>query len=897
MFPLRYPFDYSDISSALSTLNLNVDLADRSNIIKQKNTLLYTSARIKNQNETLNTITGQEDLNIDFLGVSDEFLLSLSPFLTGNLPNSTHPLVLLEASTLWEQFNSRRSMLETIKSTNEISFNPYGSVYQNSSYSFNCSMSGFIDIPSKEQTFEVNKLLGNRKLRSHKPYLLLSNYQGFINLINYWSDKIQPRENDNFGYYLPFDVRFKVFCKVNTDLIDPYNYKSFVKILEDFCDAVYQKLEMYEVNVQASIIGRVNAIEKELLVIRAIIFLTSFPVLLLAILLLIHSFSVVEPRKRKHVKELKLRGASSEQLSFIFSMEVIVETIALTGGLLAGYLLSSVIVHTSGFLAFEDNNCEVYLSISTIILIGISSLLIFFDLTIIHIISISRENNLTLTSSTEKEEMKWQKNALLWTFIVGGATVWFLITFLENELDEEIFFTHQESTIMFSAFFVATGLILVITKIIPWVLSFASSFLWIRFRSSIILISHSLLQRKTSVSRLITIISFSLLFISISLSIPYSLEKDAIERKCYNTGSDLALTGFNLTDQTLINKLNNFSEFHWTSTAQIYIEAFDNPSKILIINSSSFSQAAFWKSSYEGGHSIDSLLQSCGSGEVLIQESDLDHLGQPLNDLMTITSEQMFDNGSVSTLEESAPLGLSYKFWPSFIENYRGRVSDDYIELRLVIDFSFYFDHIDFFSAIPYLFNPLEEGKILIKLNNYDEKSEAIDKLVNAFSGSGIGIIDALNEFEDVDTNSLLILEDFQFILMTTFNSNSSLFLLTLIMIIFLFNFLILSERKSELGLYKVLGMKKKQLFWLIFLEILLLILLGVIIGNSLGIGLTYLFFHFYRGPKAPPFEVRIPSSILLTINGGIILASLVTVIITMRYLNKQEIGQILRNE
>jgi ABC-type antimicrobial peptide transport system permease subunit len=861
--------------------------------------MLVSRALINNQNVVINYSSEerQERLSIDFLGVSDDFLFSLSPFLNGHLPNSTHPIVLLEASVLWESDNDNHPIFDAIKSTDDISIQPTHSIYYNSSFSYNCSIAGTIDISSLEQVLELNKILGYLGLHSHSPYLMLSSYEGFLDVVNFNSDRVQLSEEGEI--YFPFRLTFCTFCKVNTERLNPYHLSSFRELLDTFVEKTYQNLQMYNIHIDKTILRRMDHLETELFILKAIIFVTSFPVLLLAILLVVHSFSVVEPRKRKNVKELKLRGASSEQLGFIFSLEVIVETIiALGGGILAGYLLSSVIVHSSGFLAFEASQCELNVSSSTIISICLSSLLIFFDLNIIHTIALSRENELTVVNQTEKEELKWQKNALFGAFIIGGAGVWYSITFLETKFPPALFFSHEKSTIMFGAFFLAIGLIILITKIIPWLLSFASSFLWRRFRSPVILISHSLLQRKSSVSRLITIISFSLLLISISSLIPYSLDKYTVERKYYHTGADIALTGFNLTDQTLIHKLNNFTEFEWTSTLQFYNYETTTALGILVINSSSFSQAAFWKSSYGGEYTLDSLLQSCSSGNILIQESDLSFIAKSLNESWRISCKQIHENGSISTLEEYITLGLTYKIWPSFIEKYQiNRRYDTSLLLRLVIDFSLYYDHFDLFSALSYNSNPFEDGKILVKLNNYNEISQVISKLETVFYGTGISIIDALNEPEDIDTDSPLAFEDYIFILMSTFNSNFVLFLLSLILVVLLFNFFVLSDRKSELGLYKVLGMKNKQLFWLIFLEILLIMLTGMIIGNILGMGLAYLFFFFYKGGGAPPFEMRIPSSILLLINGGIIVVSLITVVITLYVLNRQEIGQILRNE
>ena len=112
------------------------------------------------------------------------------------------------------------------------------------------------------------------------------------------------------------------------------------------------------------------------------------------------------------------------------------------------------------------------------------------------------------------------------------------------------------------------------------------------------------------------------------------------------------------------------------------------------------------------------------------------------------------------------------------------------------------------------------------------------------------------------------------------------------------FAFLVLAERGREIGLYKALGMVRKQLFLVFVTETLVILFIGILVGNVLGHIVAQMFLAYFAvNTPIPPLITYVPFKQLLVINsvllGGALLAAAIPALIVSRL----ETGKILRRE
>ena len=117
-------------------------------------------------------------------------------------------------------------------------------------------------------------------------------------------------------------------------------------------------------------------------------------------------------------------------------------------------------------------------------------------------------------------------------------------------------------------------------------------------------------------------------------------------------------------------------------------------------------------------------------------------------------------------------------------------------------------------------------------------------------------------------------------------------FVITIIVLI-MFSYLQLSERKRELYTERALGMKLKQISVLFFIETMVLMLTAVVLGTSLGVLLMQMLSLFITQSNTYPiYAIILPIDLIGLTNLILVILSLLASLIPAYYVSKQDISK-----
>jgi ABC-type antimicrobial peptide transport system permease subunit len=639
-----------------------------------------------------------------------------------------------------------------------------------------------------------------------------------------------------------------------------------------YIEVIFQSEEGFKIAIQS-----IEAVTFALL-------LYASPIILVTLFVANYSFGLIHRSVKQHVGILKTRGISDLT---IFSMQlldfIIIVLISLISSIIIGVPLSTLIIRTDYFLSFNNESVTQYV----IDVPNLINILFWFGLLIgftIHLARMFKLSKMTINESEiiiEKTEPYWYKHYLDIIFFFSG----FFGTVLFNTAVTQQWFDFGPFILLGlpAPLLFIIGAILLFSRFFPIVLLQISSRIWIRFGGLFSFAIKNVIRHKQASTRAVMLIAVLIAFLISFLSIPYSNIAWKTNQITYEMGAEGIgyINGYdsaNYYNKSLVHTLEtNYSKYFDGISPFMRIQAFGNQfAELLVINSSTYQNATVFPiepNSKFGLYQDMSLLKENNSAfNLLVQEKSLNYLDLTLEDDFTysgIVAEESVLNFKVKDSFSSWPT-LYYEAYSSYQgEDFYGVTSfDNFLKTNYSFsESSFRIDRVGFF------FN----------FKNDVNQTQVADWLTGNFSIS----MDLLSEELDSYFTSV------DFLVQTgQLNLNIVISILIALTILLMFAWLQIIERRKELFTERALGLKIYQLVLLFLGESLILLFSGIIIGTTLGVGLTELFSLFITlGPTIPPYINFFAVDLILLSYSIIILLAFIGALVPAVYVIKQDIS------
>ncbi|MHA1912577.1 MAG: FtsX-like permease family protein [Candidatus Kariarchaeaceae archaeon] len=901
-----YPYNLNEFLGIQADVNQAI-LDTESDIIGDHTFACQLDILARSQSSTINESYIRYLYNYVLVGIPQEQFSSLElPIKRGTLPNLTHPVILVKSTYSNEYYydydSEEERMMAEIERDLEIAL--YSESFSlNSSYANNISISGIAKLDTKDISDKVSQKLGGIFYGGFGEKVLLCSLENLINIGNYFNQFIDddPDDPDDPGGSYPpfFYIRFLSSIFFDTSKLDAFNVGKFTSQLKIIENKLIQSLIEYEgVYIASNIKEQLDEASGQLFFIKSMFLIMSIPALGISLFLVIFSFGLIGPRKENLVRIMKTRGMSSAQVLTILTMETLLSTVfALLIGIIAGYFLAFIILQTSSFMTFNEDVKTVYLILTDLKLIAIASVVLSFDFNLYNTMNLSKVNILTDSDPSETKEPKWQRYYIDILFIVIGLIGWFSSSYLATLGGAENGFI----IILFliapvAPFAVSIGGILLVSRIFPYLIEFFSSLLWYTTGGLLAYASKALIRRKHTASRVMGLIAISLVFITVSAVMSSTIENNEDDRKLYEAGADMAIYEINISNQTLLNRLNNFTEITWTPLVKIW--GYDNIAsrryEMIAINSSTYADVAYWRDDFSE-KPLEELMNYCKNDSILINKKDMNLIDFEIGEKITLSREMYNDTtGTSEFLQTTVTIGETFDYWPNFLTSIEYEDLDS-TQLNIVLDLQFYFDNNVSINGLSYsYYDALEEDSIVyLKIKEGVNRTLLKEQLMNTFNDTNIYIIDPF-----ADRGYSFGADVIRRTVYSVLNANMIVAMTAAILSLSFFAFMVLAERGRELGLYKALGMVRKQLFLVFVTETLVILFMGLLIGNLLGQIVAQMFLALFAiGSPIPPLLTYIPFMQLFIINSILLVGALLAAAIPALIISHLETGKILRRE
>lgn len=662
--------------------------------------------------------------------------------------------------------------------------------------------------------------------------------------------------------------------------------------------------------LETPLLTLMTAFSDSLQSLQRLLLLFSFPLVMVSLFLLYFSLSAIENKKERIFSQLKIRGTSPNQIRTMLIIEVLFSALiaALVAIDLASYL-SRILMKSSGILQF--NNPTVPLNYPSSLIWRIPALGILLSLSL-NLPNLYKFPNVGIEESMEaniQSEPFWVKHNFDLIIFLISMIFWAFIFFLP------ISYSSQE--FIFASF---GGPVLVVTVLaIPLVtgryflqvLAKVLLILKVPF-DTVNLAIKNLITHKDFTTQLVAVLTAAMMLTFAGLAITNTIDHRNLDIAKYNTGADIVIQNIDYTNPDIQSAIKvphvvASSGFRYVEKRFAFIDltSGQDPAnfptyEIFGVNTSNFAQAAYWESRYSS------------------------------TDLSTLMTQlEQTTNGIILTTQAAHAQNL--KAGDTFAFNY-GKGQSRSITFHLV-------GTVDYFprliTDVPV---PNSDGSYTIKTMYMVMSLPLLNFIVQDGLGGSINPLDKdlslmyiktdgtnpRNIAEDINTNLVSIAQYYKITPYTeekstvfdiigndpeiasiqgkiTFLTLHAILLFTIVInliAIALYSFIFLAKRRKELGVYRALGMTRRQITSLIFFEILLITFTSIFVGIVSGIFVSLIVFRVMLGNLnyvVPSFTLAIPYTILEVV-GSLFLAMALFLSFIPAFLNtRKQTGNILR--
>ncbi|MHA2334327.1 MAG: ABC transporter permease, partial [Candidatus Hodarchaeales archaeon] len=611
----------------------------------------------------------------------------------------------------------------------------------------------------------------------------------------------------------------------------------------------------------------------QLFVFNLVLFI--IPIIVVSLFVAQYAFGVIYKSIAHRIGTYKTRGASVHHVYLLLTVDfIIIVTLASVAAIFCvGIPLGSLIFHTDGFLSFNGNSgSDLVLNldehVQTLFIAGIilGIVLNFFR--------ISRLGSMTIAESenpVDKGEPYWKKHNLdiLFTIIGTIGYVFFYVSGKERLFDLGFF----ELIFLPFPLFLAVGVLFLISRAVPVVLLKVGSFLWQKTGSLLGFSLKNIVRHKQAATRGVMLIGVLMSFLVFFYSFPFSSMQYNNDMILHEMGAEgigsSSQRDLNIDWNMLQDMRANYSDYFVVSP---FIKLNFNDygqEDFLAIDSSSFLEAASFSIAPNTvqplNQVLDQLNQKNSPPGIIVFHRELTKRQAQPGDAILILNRH--GSATYEVVDQ-------FEFWPRLYVN---AWSD--LDLYGIIDL----------QAITLHDGILDESLFRIShVGYYFNFKEGIDKVEVKKWIAGNYSLDLLlaEEIQDKYLSSSSFLAE-----LGVLNASIILSIIMAISIVLMFSFYQLIERRKEIVIETVLGMKMYQLSSQFLVESFVLLLTGMMVGNILGIVLTSMMSLFtIPGSSVMTMKLLIPWDLILGTQFLILIAATLGALIPAWLTTKQDV-------
>ena len=934
-----YSSDYSyDVSIQINHQNPNINTQLVTNELTNISTNLQTQADlnifnnlelfftmqnvytpIKVYNPYSSNIT-EQNMSVTFVELNSEIRKDLSQFISTNSTFPSNHTNIQEAFALeyfsgipnpYLQYYKDHNLLDLKNSSNITIYSDTDR--QSYSYGFNITGHGKVYNPYIYNSAN-NYYSGDSKVDVYPALSKIWNKYGstlylFVNNLTQFSSQMHPNVYYNFNRY---NVQLNVFGGFTIDFskIDPFSISSkttainkFANSLRDkiFNSAFYNELSDYQpnLNVQFNTQYAYQSMGSATTTILFNMLIYALPILIVALFMTNYSFGLIHKQVTRHIGIYKTRGASHYLMLIFESIDfLLILAISIIMGALSGIPIASLVAKTDFLLSF--NNQTNYNIINNFVsnLPSIFESLLYFSILISMIVNLRRTLKLAnmqivdTENPTEKSDPYWKKHYIdLILFFYGTISYLILIYFTTGNQAQNInpIITIFLLLALPSPFAMVIGAILMINRLIPVLLNWIGTNLWHHSGGLLAFSFKNVIRHRQASTRAVMLIATLLTFLILFYSLPYSQVSYNQRSSIYDAGAEglININSYQFNNITnigeIIHNISSILQNNFSSVLNGYSPYFSgstndqnnyNNMQLIFINSSS----------YEQGSAINDFNPGLKNG----LDKDLENLRTINNSLLI--NQQAFkdrylsigDNITVKVSESDVveyPIVDTFSLWPSTTRNNWNTQLFGIIDMNHIL-------HSNATDLSKIGFMGVQKFGFYLNFNEGVNKT-AVAEQISSVTGMPTTVTSYTPQYYDIYSSLI-----FQFSL-GQINTNVIMSLVIGVVILIMFSYMQLNDRRREIFTEAALGMKISQTGVLFFVESIILFMSGIIIGTVLGTFFVQMLAVFQtQGSQIPPYIVLIPWNLVLETYLGFLFLTIISAIIPAYYVTKQDISK-----
>ena len=842
-----------------------------------------------------------------YTSYSTSFYNEISSIVQGRMPINPNEAIVIrpEGTPLYEwqtEWEERFENLTLNKSVNvhlpqNLDPFPENVTYVNT----NITIVGEISYPRDEEIYYIDfgSSYSNQYPPENSTYGILRKYLNAWPFGNEFSLLMQPTlfralldelsTGDNEIYWNG-RVSGKIF--LDHSEIDSFNIDQESAKLNKFIQGL--EVNYFEHNYEASIWSRIldemRNYQAQIFGLTIILLLVSFPVICIALYLVVYSFGLIRRQKQEQIGILKTRGGSWIQIFTVLFGEMVISTfIAVLIGFTVSIFFSDLIMRSRDYLSFIGSPVPVVASLNLLKSLFIWGIILALILNFGRIWRMSRQKITETIIPVEKRPPLWKRYYLdIVMFSVGTVTWLVLLNLTRTPIDDYggAYWLIMNIIALLgipAPFMMFFGSIMVIARFFPYIMKVLSDFLW-RVEGGVNAFAiRNVVRHKQAANRAVLLITLALAFSILSSSLIFSLDETERISLYYDAGADFTVSTGSQENKTVqqileqnlsyISDVSHLYEVSY-STGGYYRKNY----RCIFVNPASYAKVATQESFYHLSSSLSRLMDLISDNQTIILFKGNLKV-QPESASIGSIIKFTFQNSSHS---ENIPLkiGGTFKYWPTFYPRDYYDYSQYYwfigsIGLYKNLNVSYTADHV--------------WSKYLLKTNSTTEVANTFDMIHNQ---TGIQPYSPAYEFQQYKDSfgryfSLSIL-------------NSDLIVCATIVIVgvIMFAFFTYVERGKEIGVERALGMTRLQTAQSFLVEAITILTFGVIIGSGAGAYFVTMFLQITQfGSSIPPVIVVYPFSLLGQLLLAILIAAGIGTIIPARMASRKDISRILKVE
>jgi ABC-type lipoprotein release transport system permease subunit len=780
----------------------------------------------------------------------------------------------------------------------------------------------------------------------------ISKGQIFVNLLDKWNLVDLLYANARSGWSSNKLITGETKVQINIPQLSEIDLPQFrdnlIKLQLDVQNWIYDQIDLTNIEINSPLYNSILSYMETAETIQLRLMLVSGPLAGMALFLVYFSLALVEQRKIKLVQVMKIRGTSEDQLRIMFYGEILVSSIiAVVIGMLLSIPWAKLSLRTSDY--FEFNASEIPLSIPAVWYwrLPLIGLILALDL---HIYSITSLSKLRIDADQDRKvdarEPIWSKIYLDLIIFILSTLFWLVMHFysFENE-DEFSNLLDLGGVVALVAFFVSAPLIA--SRYFADIVGKISDILW-KFRGGFLALStRNMRNNRVIASRLAALLLMGMILSLISINISSSYIENEMEKASYELGADIYIDGIEIDKVDLLYNISGIENY--TSFGRLDTYGYDRGHfqslSILGINATTFSKAAFWRSNY-----AHQPLQNITSNIGLIVDQGLT---ERTNIFIANTSKAFFCNRTLAEIDfdlaQNVTYGLDtdcrkdvreitrdfktnmsiimhspvlnilnldigdqlitplsthqggpakfnieneFDYFPNFVRKLprANQVTLSQFEgLQIVID-------IRVLMGLGVFANTVYSTGAYVKLKEKANATQVINDIRTIF------VNDTHVSVEDIWSNQDEIFDsDEARVYAFAFQGMIIITLIVSLIAIGYYSFITIAERKNEIGIYRAMGMVRRQIFFLMLTEVLTITISALISGLALGIFLSYNIFLLLIGQNlrmtVPPFRMIIKWNVIGIFSGVLLIISILSAILPALIISSKKTGSILRTD